>query len=93
MVKYIFFYLGGDDVYRMDDQDVMAMGMNIIFAGYATTPVFIDVLLGLLVNYQDIQESAYHEIQEVIGDRIPTCEDKSKLPFIEGLCHILTLYI
>ncbi len=81
----LFSDTGKDDVYTMDENDVMAMGLNIVIAGQTTTQSAVDVLVALLVNYPDIQERAYHDIQEAIGDRIPTCDDKPSLPFIEAL--------
>ncbi len=59
--------------------------MNVMFAGVGATPHIMSVLLALLVNHQDIQQRAYNDIMEAIGDQIPTCEDKAKLPFIEAI--------
>ncbi len=53
--------------------------------GKATTQFAVDFLVGLLINNQDIQQRAYDEIQGAIGDRVPTCEDKARLPFTEAL--------
>ncbi len=78
-------YEGKDDVYVMNENDVMAMGTNIIVAGQSTTQAAIDVLVSILVNYPDIQEKAYQDIQQAIGDRIPKCEDRSSLPYVEAL--------
>ena len=74
-----------NDVYTVEENDVVGIGMNIMFAGVGGTPSIMSVLLALLVNHQDIQQRAYHDIMEEIGDRYPTCEDKEKLPFIQAI--------
>ncbi len=75
---------GTTDTYAIDEKDVTAMGMNLLIAGQSTSRS-MDVLLGLLVNHQDIQERAYREIQQAIGDRTPTCGDRAKLPYLEAI--------
>ncbi len=47
-----------------------------IVLGMAGTPHTMSILLGLLVNNQDIQQRAYNYIKEAIGDRTPSYQDK-----------------
>ncbi len=54
-------------------------------SGHLLIPIATQILLGMLVNNQDVQEKAYREIQDVIGDRVPTYTDKFKLPYIEAI--------
>ena len=81
----MLFHTGDKDVYAVDERDIIAMGAAIVVIGQTVTQTVLQTLLGLLVNYQDVQERAYREIQDAIGDRTPTTEDKFKLPFVEGL--------
>ncbi len=61
------------------------MGTDIVTTGQLTTSFVIQITIGLLVNHQDIQDKAYREIKEVIGQKTPTSEDRSKLPYVEAL--------
>ena len=79
------FFTGDKDVYVLDEKDVLAFGTVNVITGQITTPCAVGILLGMLVNYQDVQERAYREIQDAIGDRTPTTEDKSKMPYVEAL--------
>ncbi len=69
----------------MTETDVIGMGIDIALGTKATIQFAISFLVGLLINKPDIQQRAYDEIQQAIGDSIPTCEDKAKLPYIEAL--------
>ncbi len=80
-----FWYAGDKDFFSIDERDVLDIGETIVVNGQLTTPITMHTILGLLVNYQDVQEKAYSEIQEVIGDRTPSCQDKCILPYIEAL--------
>ena len=70
----------------MGEKDIIGMGSTIVLSGQGTTPNVMDIILGLLVNHQDIQETAYNHIQMAIGDRNPTHDDRVKLPYIEVMC-------
>ncbi len=56
-----------------------------VVGGKSTTTFAINFLVGLLINNPEIQQKAYDEIQGAIGDRIPTCEDKARLPYIDAM--------
>ncbi len=85
--KYVLIhlYLGKDGIYSMNETDVIGCGLNMVLSGKMTTAFLINFLVGLLINNPDIQQRAYDEIQETIGERIPTCEDKARLPYIEAM--------
>ncbi len=72
-------------MYAVDEQDVIAMGADVVSTGQLTTSVGLQTLLALLANYQDVQEKAYREIQEIIGDRTPSYQDKFKLPYVQAV--------
>jgi hypothetical protein len=40
-----------------------------------------------MLFYSDVQKKAQHELDSVIGrDRLPTFEDRPRLPFIDAVC-------
>lgn len=56
--------------------------------GVLSVSVFIGSFLMMLVEYPDEQEKIYKEIIEVIGpERLPTLEDKNKLPFTNAFMY------
>ncbi len=63
----------------------MAMGAMIVVPGQLSTPIRMQTLLGLLVNYQDVQEKAYREIKKVIGSKTPSYKDKANMPYLEAV--------
>ena len=61
---------------------------DMIGAGSETTTTVLRWSLVYLVNFQDLQEKCYREIEKVVGaDRLPTINDKSSLPFVEAFLH------
>ncbi len=70
---------------KLDEQHVIQSGGNLLLAGIATTSVTLYSLLGILVNHPSIQDTAYHQINEVIGKRPPNIEDRQNLSFIEAI--------
>ncbi len=68
-----------------DENDLVYIGFDMLIGGVATSSTFLYNILGILVNHPSIQDRAYREINEVIGQRLPMFEDRQKLPFIEAL--------
>ncbi len=83
--RTVFSFSGKDGMHQITEKDVTDMGAMIMVTGQGTTPITMDILIGLLVNHPDVQERAYNCIRDAIGDRIPTCDDKAKLPYIEAV--------
>lgn len=53
--------------------------------------MFIGSFLLTLVEYPDEQEKIYQEILDVVGEeRLPTLEDKSKLPYTNAFIYEVT---
>lgn len=44
-------------------------------------------IIQALAMYPDIQRKAQKEIDAVIGDRLPTAEDSSQLPYVNAICQ------
>ena len=61
------------------------MGANIVVSGQIVTPIIMRTLVAMLINYQEVQEKVYREIQDVIGDRTPVYGDKSNMPYVEAV--------
>lgn len=61
---------------------------QIITDGISTVGLLIGTLLMGLVEHPEAQEKIYEELMEVIGpDRIPTVEDKTKLPYTSAFIY------
>ncbi len=69
---------------KLDEQHVIFAGADLLIAGISTTYVTLYTLLGILVNHPSIQDTAYHQISEIIGKRPPNIEDRQNLPFLEA---------
>jgi len=52
-------------------------------AGHETTSTALTSACLCLAKYPDIQEKVYQEIQQTVGNEIPTLEDLSKLKYME----------
>ncbi len=78
-------FLGKNEIYAVDIEDIIAMGADIVTVGQQNISTCLQTLVGLMANYHDVQERAYREIREVIGNRTPTNADKAKLPYIEAV--------
>ena len=53
---------------------------------YQTVAALMSLFVAILL-YPDIQKRAHDELDSVIGsERLPTFEDRSRLPFINAMC-------
>lgn len=60
---------------------------SVYSAGLDTTVSALRVLFVAMLVYPDIQKRAQDELDSVIGrERLPTFEDRLKLPFIDAVC-------
>ena len=69
----------------VDELDVRAVGSTMFGAGMITTYSTMQMMLAILVNHPEIQDQIYAEINEVIGKRNPTMEDRQSMPLTESL--------
>ncbi len=74
-----------DSKIKIDEKDILYVGIDMILAGMGTTTALLTNLLGILVNHPDIQEKAYAQISETIGQRSPTIEDRQNVPYVEAM--------
>ncbi|KAH9959747.1 cytochrome P450 [Lactifluus volemus] len=78
--------LSGPERHRTED--TIAAGMGSMYAAGADTTVaaLMSLFLAALL-YPDIQKRAQEELDTVTGrERLPTFEDRPRLPFIDALC-------
>ena len=64
--------------------NLMNVLMNLFEAGTQTTRETLDWTFLLLANYQDAQRKLRTEIEEIIGDEIPTNEHKNNCHYVQS---------
>ena len=57
---------------------------DMFFAGYETTSTILRFALGFLANNPKYQEEIQHQLDEVLGSRRPSLDDRPKLPLVEA---------
>ncbi len=77
----------------IEPRDVAVIGCEILIAGISTTAATIYSTLAILVNHPDIQDRAYRQIIDTIGNRAPTMADRQNMPFVEALILEVFRYI
>jgi cytochrome P450 len=70
---------GGAD--RMSDRQVHDECLTIMLAGHETTANALSFALWLVAQHPEIQQRLHEEAVEVFGDRSPTADDYSRLPY------------
>ncbi|KAI0770763.1 CyP450 monooxygenase [Irpex lacteus] len=67
-------------------KDASAMAYSGFVAGSDTSYSLIQLFLCLMATYPHIQQKAQEELRTVVGpDRLPTCEDRDSLPYIQAI--------
>ncbi|KAH9975189.1 cytochrome P450, partial [Russula compacta] len=78
--------LSGSDRDKAEETIAGALA-SIYQAGANTTVAAMMSFLVAMLLYPDIQKKAQHELDSVIGrERLPTFEDRPRLPFIDAVC-------
>ena len=57
---------------------------DMVAGGYETTSTTMKWAIAFLVNYPKFQEDIQHELDEVLGGRNPSLEDRANLPLIQA---------
>ncbi|XP_032822976.2 cytochrome P450 2D15-like [Petromyzon marinus] len=70
------------------DKNLSIVTMDLFIAGTETTSTTLRWILLYMMAYPDIQARCHKEIDEVVGsDRLPTMEDRPKMPFVDAVIH------
>lgn len=73
----------GRSVHLSDDHFVMTIE-DMFLAGYETTSTTLRWLISFLVKYPNYQENLQCELDEVVGKRSPSLEDRANLPLVQA---------
>ena len=57
---------------------------DMVAGGYETTSTTMKWAIAFLVNYRKFQDDIQHELDEVLGGRNPSLEDRANLPLIQA---------
>ncbi|XP_071965945.1 cytochrome P450 1B1-like [Antedon mediterranea] len=75
---------------EVDEERIVSTVYDMFGAGFDTISMSLTWALLLMVNYPEIQDAVQEELSRVVGDRLPSLEDKQNLPFTEA-CILETL--
>ncbi|KAJ5109163.1 hypothetical protein N7456_005838 [Penicillium angulare] len=71
---------------KEDEQAVIWTAASLYGAAADTTVIALTIFTLAMVMFPEAQQKAQEEIDRVIGtDRLPTFDDREKLPYVEGL--------
>ena len=68
----------------LSEQDLVGICFDFFEAGGETTGSTLSWFLMYFALYPDIQEKCYQEVMSVLGDRLPTAEDRKQLPYLDA---------
>lgn len=67
----------------MDDQQLRDEAITLFLAGHETTALALAHTFFLLARYPEVEQRVLAEVNEVVGDRLPTAEDAKALRYTE----------
>lgn len=77
----------------MSDRQVRDECMTLMLAGHETTANALTWTYYLLSQHPEVEAKLHHELDTVLGDRLPTAEDFPRLPYCEKvLAESIRLY-
>ncbi len=75
-----------DDASRIvNERDIRSVAMDLFSAGMVSTSKTLEMMLAILTNHPEVQDSVFHEIDEVMGTGKPKMEDRLSMPFTEAV--------
>ncbi|XP_071117704.1 cytochrome P450 2D6-like [Haliotis cracherodii] len=72
--------------------DVLALIFELVAAGYVTSKSTLLGMMLTVLHRPDIQQRLQKEIDEVIGDRVPSLNDHANLPYFDALLFEMMRY-
>nr|AKH03504.1 cytochrome P450 3037B1 [Paracyclopina nana] len=69
---------------EFNEEALIVTAMDLFAAGSETTATTLSWAVLYMILYPDVQAKVYKEISEVLGDREPTLEDRSSLPYTDA---------
>ncbi|KAF9002274.1 putative cytochrome P450 monooxygenase [Cyathus striatus] len=66
-------------------KEIYGVGAVLMDAGAETTASYLQCIVMSLITFPECQKKARDEIEEVIGDRMPTLDDFDNLPYLKAL--------
>ncbi|CAH1802136.1 unnamed protein product, partial [Owenia fusiformis] len=69
---------------HLDESFIKGVTNDITLAGTVTTTTQISSMVALTVDYPKVQQKLQDEIERVIGQRLPTYEDRRSMPYMEA---------
>lgn len=77
---------GGGKLSTNDEEAIIWTAASLYGAAADTTVITLTAFTLAMVRFPEVQESAQDEIDRVVGiDRLPSCEDREGLPYINAL--------
>lgn len=74
-----------EDGSAMPDQQIRDEMMTLLVAGHETTSNAVSWTLWYLAKHPEVRRELEAEVDRVLGDRLPTFEDMSKLPYARAV--------
>jgi cytochrome P450 len=71
----------GDDGTAMSDQQIRDEAVTILLAGHETTAVALSWTFALLARHPAVADKLHAELDEVLGEQVPTADDLSRLDY------------
>ncbi|WP_375772616.1 cytochrome P450 [Archangium gephyra] len=72
-----------EDGCGLDEEQLRDHCVTLFSAGHETTATFLSWVWSLLLQHPEVYEKLQHEVDTVLGGRMPTSEDVKQLPFMQ----------
>jgi len=74
-----------EEISSFSDEQLAVIGVDILFPAATTVSTTLNFAMVFLLNYPSVQRKMQQEVDIVVGrDRLPTLDDRARLPYIEA---------